>query len=244
MPEVGPETVPVSAAGPVPPIAVEALALVRKLTAVGLDAQAFASRLMTPSIAALAKRGEDAATQQNAADTLRNRAATRPEGPERDELLLRANKFEARARVLASGEVMPRELRYPLDSLKLVAAARDAIVDAIAALDLVDTGEIEFFMRQLKAASPEDVRIGALDLQPVNPSMICRNPLGAAAELLGAYVDDEGVMSLRVAALAVTATAGGAPSPQPHEKAPAPVVAINGGSVSPKAEEAPPPATH
>ena len=200
---------------PIPPLVLEALSLNRDGTAFALQLQRFCERLLTPSVQEQAKRFEDAASQRNSADTLRNRAGTMPPGERRDELLARAERFERRAAVLAKGEVMPRDLRYPRDSLRLVSDAREALLAAAVALDQLDPHEVSRFLAQLlPTGSAEGIPIGEVPIAVDAPAMLCRNAIGSALEMLGAYVDHDGVTRLRPCALAVATTESGGPVTQ------------------------------
>lgn len=194
----------------IPPLALEALNLNREGSAFAAHLQGFCERLLTPSAREHAKRFEDATSQKNSADTLRNRAATMPPGERRDELMDRAERFERRAEVLANGKVMPRELRYPLDSLRLVSDAREALLAAAVALDQLDAEEVSRFLTQLlPEGSSEDIPIGDVPIAVDAPSMLCRNAIGSALEMLGVYVSADGVTRLRPCALAIAASDSG-----------------------------------
>jgi hypothetical protein len=61
----------------IPPLALEALSLNREGTAFASRLQAFCERILTPSAREHAKRFEDATSQKNSAETLRNGRTTR-----------------------------------------------------------------------------------------------------------------------------------------------------------------------
>ena len=190
----------------VDPAVLEALELTQDLTVTSARLQAYASRLLTPAVAAHRKKIADAHSQRASADTLRNRAAKLSDGPHKIELLDRAERFERRAGVILAGATMPPDLRYPLDSLRLVAKARDALVAAQVALDALDPDEVSDFLASLQVPSEHDRVVGDHPIDVDDPAMLVRNEIGRHVGMLGGYVDDSGNLRLRQFAISVLAT--------------------------------------
>ena len=202
------------------PVALEALGLAQAFTETASRAHEFAQAVLEPIIAEHRKRESDAHSQRASADTLRNRAARLPEGEHRAELLGRADRFEKRSAVILAGELMPRELRYPLDSLRLVAKARDALIAAADAIDGIDADEVHAFLQSLRMPTEQDRVVGEGPIASDAPAMLVRNEIGRHLEMLGVYLDAQGQKRLRPFGLAIA-------MPQ----------------ASPAATQAPPPAT-
>jgi hypothetical protein len=189
----------------VPPLVLQIQNVQRSIAESTLLLNELAGGLLTESLLEHETRRANAASQRASADTLRNKAAKLPPGEHREELVARAGRFVKRAAVLEAGEIMPRELRYPLDSLRLVAVARDAIATAIQALDQVDAEEVTLFVQALQPPTSGDADLGPTAIHTETPSMRCRNELGSHLEMLGAYLDDRGSLCLRTFALAIAA---------------------------------------
>jgi hypothetical protein len=211
----------------VDPHVLEALELTRLVTHTSARLQAFASGLLTPSVLEHEKRQANAQSQRKSADTLRNRAERLPDGEHKAELLDRADRFERRAGIIEAGQTMPRELRYPLDSLRLVAAARDALAAAAVAIDHLEPEEVSLFMSSLQAPTSDDATPfgpGAPKLDADNPAMLVRNDIGHHLAMLGGYLDENDNLRFRQFALAIAAVSSTnhTPSTTPTEEPPAP----------------------
>lgn len=202
--------------------ALDTMHLVQELTHLSASLQDHAKRLITPGVLEADKRLRNAGDLDAQADILLNRAARR-EGSDRDELTARATWMRARANALRAGGLMPRNLQTPLDKLTAVAAARDALLAAVEALDAVDSADVSTFVAALLPHNPEDPQIAAdLFARTEAPSMLCRNALLDALELLGVYPAADGA-HVRAYGLDVAApppalhVVRGAPEPQTEE---------------------------
>lgn len=189
----------------VPALVLETQTAMRSIAETMLILQELSGRLLSESVLEHETRRANAQSQRQSADTLRNRAARLAPGEHRDELLARADRFVKRAAIIDAGEVMPPELRYPLDSLRLVASAREHFAAALEALDRVDAAEVNEFIDALQPPTDDDAAAGRLALDTEAPAMLVRNELGRALEILGGYVDAEGTMRLRAFALETAA---------------------------------------
>lgn len=219
---------PTTPPGPaVAPAVLEIQDVLHSLTETQLLLQRLAGRLLTEGVLEHETRRKNAASQRASADTLRNKAARLPAGEHQDELCARADRFERRAAVIDAGKVMPRELRYPLDSLRLVAAAREKIAAALLAIDELEAEEVSLFVSSLQDPTPQDEIVGPASVQVEAPAMLLRNEIGEHLGMLGGYVDSEGNLRLQTFALAVAV----APQPSPPAstngapEAPAPALA-------------------
>jgi hypothetical protein len=188
---------------PIPAVVVEALELTADITATSARLQSFAAVILGPLIAEQQKRAADAHSQRASADTLRNRAAKMPAGEHREELVARADRFERRATVMLEGGTMPRELRYPLDSLRLVSRARDALLAASDALDAIDAAEVHAFLEALQPVTGADRDVGEGPVTSEAPPMLVRNEVGRHLEMLGVYTDENGRKRARTFGLAI-----------------------------------------
>ena len=222
---------PTTPPGPaVAPAVLEIQDVLHSLTETQLLLQRLAGRLLTEGVLEHETRRKNAASQRASADTLRNKAARLPAGEHQDELRARADRFERRAAVIDAGKVMPRELRYPLDSLRLVAAAREKIAAALLAIDELEAEEVSLFVSSLQDPTPQDEIVGPASVQVEAPAMLLRNEIGEHLGMLGGYVDSEGNLRLQTFALAV------AVAPQPS-----PPAATNGAPEAPAPALAPAP---